>query len=119
MPKLEIDATQENLAVVNDFIEEQLDGYSMKDSMQVSLVVEEIYVNIASYAYGDSVGKAVITCDIDRDTNTLTLVFEDHGMPFDPLAKEDPDITASAEDRQIGGLGIFLIKKIMDTVSYE
>ncbi len=119
MPKLEIDATQENLTVVNDFIDEQLDGYSIKDSMQVSLVVEEIYVNIASYAYGDSVGKAVITCDIDRDTNTLTLVFEDHGMPFDPLAKEDPDITASAEDRQIGGLGIFLTKKIMDTVSYE
>ena len=119
MPKLELDATQENLAVVNDFIEEQLEGYSMKDSMQVSLVVEEIYINIANYAYGDSVGKAVITCDVDRDTDTLTLVFEDHGMQFDPLAKADPDITASAEEREIGGLGIFLTKKIMDTVSYE
>ena len=119
MPKLELDATQENLAVVNDFIEEQLEGYSMKDSMQVSLVVEEIYINIANYAYGDSVGKAVTTCGVDRDTDTLTLVFEDHGIQFDPLAKADPDITASAEEREIGGLGIFLTKKIMDTVSYE
>ena len=119
MAKIEVDAIKENLDTVTGFIEEQLEDASMKDVMQVTLVVEELYVNIASYAYGDSIGKAVITCDLDKDAGKLTLIFEDRGVPFDPLAKEDPDIDAPAEDRPIGGLGIFLTKKIMDTVSYE
>ncbi|MBQ8942272.1 MAG: ATP-binding protein [Firmicutes bacterium] len=119
MSKLEIDAKVENLDRVNDFFADNLMGCPMKLLMQIDLVVEEIFVNIAHYAYKDAVGKAWITCELDKENNILTLVFEDEGMQFDPLAKEDPDITASAEEREIGGLGIFLTKKLMDDVSYE
>ncbi len=119
MSKLEIDAKVENLDRVNDFFADNLMGCPMKLLMQIDLVVEEVFVNIAHYAYKDTVGKAWITCELDKENNILTLVFEDEGMQFDPLAKEDPDITASAEEREIGGLGIFLTKKLMDDVSYE
>ena len=119
MASIELDATVENLETVNDFLADQLIGYPMKLLMQLNLVVEEIYVNIAHYAYKDVVGKARISCDIDSDTNLLTIVFEDKGVPFNPLEKDDPDITASADEREIGGLGIFLTKKMMDEVKYE
>ncbi len=119
MSKLEIDAKTENLDRVNDFIADNLIGCSMKLLMQIDLVVEEVFVNIAHYAYKDAVGKAWITCGLDKENNLLNIVFEDEGVQFDPLAKDDPDITASAEEREIGGLGIFLTKKLMDDVSYE
>lgn len=115
---LTVDATTENLHQVMDFVDGFLEenGASMKTQMQVDLAVEEIYVNIAHYAYGDAVGKAEISAACAG--GELTLVFRDSGVPYNPLAKEDPDITASAEDRAIGGLGIFLTKKNMDDVSY-
>ena len=119
MSKLEIDAKTENLDKVNDFIADNLMGCPMKLLMQIDLVVEEVFVNIAHYAYKDAVGKAWITCGLDKENNLLTIIFEDEGVQFDPLAKDDPDITASAEEREIGGLGIFLTKKLMDDVSYE
>ena len=119
MSKLEIDAKTENLDKVNDFIADNLMGCPMKLLMQIDLVVEEVFVNIAHYAYKDTVGKAFITCKLDKENDLLTLIFEDEGVQFDPLAKDDPDITASAEEREIGGLGIFLTKKLMDDVSYE
>lgn len=119
MSKLEIDAKTENLDQVNDFIADNLMGCPMKLLMQIDLVVEEVFVNIAHYAYKDAVGKAFITCKLDKENDLLTLIFEDEGVQFDPLAKDDPDITASAEEREIGGLGIFLTKKLMDDVSYE
>ncbi len=119
MSKLEIDAKTENLDRVNDFIADNLMGCPMKLLMQIDLVVEEVFVNIAHYAYKDAVGKAWITCGLDKENNLLTIIFEDEGVQFDPLAKDDPDITASAEEREIGGLGIFLTKKLMDDVSYE
>ena len=119
MSAIEIDAKVENLEQLNDFIADKLMGCPMKLLMQIDLVVEEIFVNIASYAYKDGGGKARVSCDLDKEKNLLTLVFEDEGVPFDPLAKEDPDITASAEEREIGGLGILLTKKLMDDVSYK
>ncbi|MBQ9518937.1 MAG: ATP-binding protein, partial [Firmicutes bacterium] len=119
MATIEVDALPENLETVNDFLAEQLMGHPMKLLMQLNLVVEEIFINIANYAYKDKVGKTRISCDMDSENHLITIVFEDEGIPFNPLEREDPDVTASAEEREIGGLGIFLTKKMMDDVRYE
>ena len=104
---------------VNAFVEEQLDalGCSMKASMQIMVAVEELFVNVASYAYPQGGGTVIIT--ISDDGESVSITFTDSGIFFDPLAKKDPDITASAEERGIGGLGIFMVKKTMDDVKYN
>ena len=119
MVNLEIKAEVENLDKVTAFIDEQLEAADcpMKAMMQIELAVEEIYVNIAHYAYAPNVGDALITVDIVGDTALIT--FEDSGVPYDPLAKADPDLSKSAEEREVGGLGIFLVKKTMDDIRYE
>ncbi len=119
MVNLEIKAEVENLDKVTAFIDEQLEAADcpMKAMMQIELAVEEIYVNIAHYAYAPNVGDALITVDIVGDTALIT--FEDSGVPYDPLAKADPDINASLDDRTIGGLGIFMVKKSMDDMRYS
>ena len=91
----------------------------MKTMLQVSVAVEEIYVNIAHYAYHPEIGEATIRCAVGGDPLQVTIQFLDSGKPFDPLAKPDADITLSAEERQIGGLGILMVKKTMDDVVYE
>ena len=119
MRSLKIKAIVENLGIVTDFLNEQLEGTGcpMKTQMQIELAVEEIFVNIAHYAYAPETGMAVISMDISDGRAVMT--FEDSGMPYDPLARPDPDVTLAAEDRAIGGLGIFMVKKSMDDVRYE
>ncbi len=112
-------ATDEALAQVNQYVEERLEaaGCSVKNQMKIMIALEELFINVAHYAYPEGVeGTVAIELDITDDVMRLTL--KDSGMPFDPLAKEDPDITLSAGERQIGGLGIFMVKKTMDDVSY-
>ena len=92
---------------------------SPKALMQINVAVEEIFVNIAHYAYSGKIGEAVIEVEIDDEPKTVTITFIDSGVKYDPLAKPDPDVTLSAMDRQIGGLGIFMTKKFMDKLSYE
>ena len=82
----------------------------------INTALEEVFVNVAKYAY-EGTGTVVITLSKFRDH--ITFVFKDRGVPFNPLEKEDPNINASSEDREIGGLGIFMVKKIMDKVTYE
>ena len=120
MEKLTVEATKENLIAVNEFVETNLEKIDcpMKAMMQINVAVEEIYINIASYAYGDASGQAEILLDTDTP-GQVSIVFMDSGTPYDPLAKEDPDITLSAEERGIGGLGIFMVKKSMDDVEYR
>lgn len=120
MKELEIEATVDNLGKVIDFVNEQLEqvGCSMKAQMQIDIAVEEIYVNIAHYAYHPT-GPATIRVELEQEPLSVILTFIDHGVPYDPLAKEDPDLTLSAEERPIGGLGIFMVKKSMDHVAYE
>ena len=91
----------------------------MPAQSQIDVAVEEIFVNIASYAYGDETGKVVLKIKIDNDPKKAVITFMDSGIPYDPLAKEDPDVTLSAEERQIGGLGIFMTKQFMDELEYE
>ena len=85
----------------------------------MDIAVEEIFVNIANYAYTPETGKAVIRVDTANDPNRVTVIFKDTGIPYDPLAKEDPDITLSSEERKIGGLGIYMAKKSVDDIQYE
>ena len=114
-------ARKDTLPEVMAFTEECLESFdcSMKNSMAICVAVEEIFVNIASYAYGDGTGEASLSFGFDEDERLMTLVVADNGIPFNPLEREEPDITLSAADRDIGGLGIFITKKTMDTVSYE
>ena len=120
MKQLSLDATLENFDTVQDFIREQLEEVDcpMKTMIQVEVAVEEIYVNIAHYAYHPGVGEVVVSCEVTGNPPGVTIRFADGGVPFNPLAKEDADITLSAEEREIGGLGILMVKKSMDEVTY-
>lgn len=119
--ELEIEATTENLPEVMKFVDSTLEaiGCSMKAQMQIDIAVEEIFVNIAHYAYAPNKGNAIVRIEVVEDPLEVIITFIDNGVPYDPLAKEDPDITLSAEERQIGGLGIFMTKQSMDGVEYE
>ena len=118
--ELVLDAEVDNLERVLGFLEEQLAAADcpMKAQMQLCVAAEEIFVNIASYAYAPGTGKATVRVAIEEEPRRAIVTFLDSGTPFDPLAREDPDVTLSAEERQIGGLGIFMTKKTMDDVSY-
>ena len=110
-------AELDNVLSFADAILEEL-GCSVKAQMQIDIAIEEIFVNIAHYAYPEAEGEAVISVD-SGEGSSVTITFEDEGIQYDPLKNEDPDITLSADDRPIGGLGIFMVKKSMDEVSYE
>ena len=119
--KLVLEAKVENLVAVNEFVDEILQplNCSMKIQMQLELAVEEIFVNIANYAYGESTGKAFITGRILENPLRLELVFMDEGTPYNPLARKDPDLEQKMEDRAIGGLGIYLVKKNVEEIAYS
>ena len=120
MKELEIEALVDNLDTVLAFVDEQLEEMDCppKIQMQIELAAEEVFVNIANYAYQPETGNATVRVETDAERQTVTITFMDRGVPYDPLTKEDPDITQSANERQIGGLGIFLVKQAMDHVSY-
>ena len=90
----------------------------MKAQMQIDVAIDEWMANIASYAYGNGVGEVTVRFDFQPDDRTVVLTFIDSGVPYDPLAKPDPDVTLSVDKRAVGGLGIFLIKKTMDDMTY-
>lgn len=119
--ELTIDAVIDNLDQVLTFVESQLEekGCSVKILTQVQIAVEEIFVNIAHYAYHTETGKATIQLHVEDNPSRICITFIDHGIPYDPLAKADPNTALSAEERQIGGLGIFMVKKTMDNVEYH
>ena len=119
--EIELDAKVENLTLATEFIEAFLEkvDHSMKAMMQINIAIDEIFTNIASYAYSFGIGKVKLKVKMSDDPYAVVITFIDNGIPYDPLAKEDPDVTLSAEDRQIGGLGIFMAKKLMDEITYE
>jgi sigma-B regulation protein RsbU (phosphoserine phosphatase) len=114
-------AKTESLPDVLGFVEQKLDSFEcpMKVQTAICVAVEEIFVNIANYAYPDSEGKMTLYVGFDEKSREVTLRTTDNGIPFDPLKKPDPDITLSAEERVIGGLGIFIAKKTMDYIGYN
>ena len=119
--ELDVEATTENLPEVLEFIDSRLEavGCPLKTQMQIDVAAEEIFVNIANYAYKPDKGRAKVRVEVGEDPLQVSITFIDHGVPYDPLAKEDPNVTLSAEERQIGGLGIFLVKNTMDDITYE
>ena len=121
MERLSIKADIASLGEVQSFVDRILEdaGCSMKAQMQIDIAVEELFVNIAHYAYPSGEGNATIEVDTDTDTGYVKISFEDQGIPYNPLEHEDPDVTLSAEERKIGGLGIFMVKQSMDDITYE
>jgi sigma-B regulation protein RsbU (phosphoserine phosphatase) len=117
--ELNVEADAENLNTVFDFVHSELEkaGCPPKMQLQIDIAVEEIFINIASYSYHPDRGAAIIRAAVFD--NEVWLEFEDSGRPYNPLEKSDPDITAGAEERPIGGLGIFMVKKLMDTAEYR
>ena len=121
MSKIQIEAIKDNLDDVLVFIDSELEKIDcpMKIQMQIDLSVEEIFINIASYAYYPKTGMDYIEFESENDGSSILISFTDEGIPYNPLKKEDPDITLTSDERQVGGLGIFLVKKNMDEVYYK
>ena len=119
--EMEIEADVSKLSEVLGFLEQNLEMVNcpLKAQMQISVAAEEIFVNIAHYAYAPEKGTAMVRIEISEEPVTVTITFIDNGIPFDPLAHEDPDVSLTVDERQIGGLGIFMTKKVMDDVVYE
>ena len=119
MKEITVDAIVESIKKVTDFINEELENYdcSMKAQMQISVAIDELISNISYYAYESKVGEVTVQLEVIDDYAIITFI--DNGIPYNPLEKTDPDITLSADEREIGGLGIFLVKKNMDDIFYE
>ena len=120
MKCLEIPAEKARLTEVLDFVLDyarQL-GFEKKELFQLKVCTEELFVNVASYAYAPGTGLITVTADGSADPVSVTLSFIDSGTPFDPLAKPDPAKNRPFSQAKKGGLGIFIIKRMMDEVSY-
>lgn len=115
------EATLDDIPKVIEFVETELEklDFPMKSTMQMSVAIDELMSNIVRYAYPNRNGYVNVKLIAKEDPNRVYIRFEDEGIPYNPLKNEDPDTTLSAEDRQIGGLGIFIVKKTMDDVKYK
>ena len=121
MKELTLDARVENISEVTAFIDAELERLDcpLKAQTQIDIAIDELFSNIAFYAYAPNVGLATVRFAYDQQSGMVSITFLDHGIPYDPLAKQDPDITLPADERDIGGLGIFMAKEIMDDEHYE
>ena len=121
MKEITVKAVDEELNNVIAFVTEQLEAFDcpMKVQTQIEVAVEELFVNIAHYAYSPEIGHATVRVTVSNEPLSVEITFIDNGVPYDPLAKPDPDVTLSAEERKIGGLGIYMVKKSMDDIQYE
>ena len=122
--KNEITVTAEigNLDRVTDFVNDRMSRYGCPDQTmrQIDIVIDELFGNIAYYAYPQETGDVTVGVEVTRDkTMTAVITFTDYGIPYDPLEREDPDTSLSAQERTIGGLGIFIVKSSVDDISYE
>lgn len=121
MKEMTIEAAVENIEKVTDFVNLELEelGCPIKAQVQIDIAIDELFGNIAHYAYNPETGNATVRIEVGEKPLSVIITFIDHGKPFNPLENADPDVTLSAEERQVGGLGIFLVKKSMDLVDYE
>lgn len=121
MKELAIEAAVSNIRIVTEFVGNELKALqcSAKAQMQIAIAIDELFGNIARYAYNPRIGKATVRVEVARNPLSVIITFIDNGVPFNPLNYTEPDVTLSAEERGIGGLGIFLVKKTMDMIEYE
>lgn len=121
MKELTVDATVESIPVITEFVDEQLEQFNcpMKAQAQINIAIDELFSNIVHYAYHPGTGPATVRVEVVEEPLSVVITFIDQGVPYDPLAKADPDVTMSAEERDIGGLGIYIVKKNMNEITYE
>jgi len=119
MPEIKVPANVEYLNEVSKFINDAISIINANEKFKnsIHIAVEEIFVNIAHYAYPTDGGDVIVSVNITD--NNVVIVFSDNGIPYNPLEKSDPDTTLSADERSIGGLGIFMVKNLMDTMNYR
>lgn len=120
MKELTVAATVESMETVMSFVDGELEKLDcpIKAQMQIDIAVDELFGNIAHYAYHPETGNATVRVEVTENPLTVVLTFIDSGVPYNPLDKEAPDVSLSAEERDAGGLGIYLVKKTMDEMSY-
>lgn len=121
MKELTISATVENIETVTEFVNEQLEALDcpMKAQMQIDIAIDELFSNIAHYAYNPETGDVTVRVEVVQEPLSVVITFIDKGVPYDPLSNADPDTGLSAEERGIGGLGIYIVKKSMDEITYS
>ena len=121
MKELRVDATVENIEKVTDFVNERLTQLNcpIKAQMQINIAIDELFGNIAHYAYNPKTGSSIVRIEVLQEPLSVVVTFIDNGKAYNPLAREDPDVALAAEEREIGGLGIYMVKKSMDEISYE
>lgn len=119
--ELTVEAVVDNLGIVTSFVDKRLEAVECpaKVQMKINIAIDEIFSNIAYYAYCPGTGMVTVQTEILEEPLTACITFMDQGMPYNPLSVPDPDISLSVEERQIGGLGFYLVRKSMDDVSYE
>jgi anti-sigma regulatory factor (Ser/Thr protein kinase) len=119
--ELTVEAKTDNLHEVISFVDGYLEkwGCPVESIAEIELAAEEIFVNIANYAYKDKDSGGTATITIRNLGKDAEIIFTDSGTPYNPLEHDDPDITLSADERDIGGLGIYIVKQSMNSVSYE
>lgn len=121
MNELTLDATIENVTAVTGFVDEQLErlGCPLESQAQIDVAIDELFSNIAYYAYNPETGPATVRVEVIEEPLSVEITFIDSGVKYNPLAKDDPDLSLSVEEREIGGLGIYIVKNSMDDVTYE
>lgn len=121
MKELTLDATIENVTAVTSFVDEQLErlGCPPESQAQIDIAIDELFSNIAYYAYNPETGPATVRVEVMEEPLSVEITFIDSGVAYNPLAKDDPDLSLSADEREIGGLGIYIVKNSMDDVAYE
>lgn len=121
MTEMTMEASVENIEKVTAFVDEQLEKLDcpMRAQMQIDIAIDELFGNIAQYAYQPGKGPATVQVEVVQEPLAVVITFMDHGVPYDPLKREDPDVTLPLEEREAGGLGVYMVKKTMDDVSYE
>ncbi len=121
MREITLTAEPKNTDQVIDFVDAQLADIncSVKIRRQIDIAIDELFSNVANYAYAPETGSATVRVEVEDDPLAVIITFMDGGIPYDPLKKADPDTTLSADERSIGGLGVFLVKQYMDDISYE
>lgn len=121
MKELTVTAKIENIERITAFVDEQLAFYQCpkKAQMQIDIAIDELFGNIAHYAYRPDEGPATVCVEVVKNPLSVVLTFIDNGIPYNPLEKSDPDTSLSADEREIGGLGIYMVKKTMDEIVYE
>ena len=121
MKELTLEATLDNIPEVTAFVDGLLEEQDcpMKAQIQIDVAIDEIFSNIARYAYKGGKGNATVRVEMEKNPAAVRITFADNGTPYNPLEQDDPDITLSADDRPIGGLGLLMVKKMMDDVCYS